>query len=119
MTVQKLNKAEWQRYFDFVSRGLEGLRAEIEVAALPFGHQIEAEWLPVLGMTYDPKDDLVEIALEGVDHLIYRPREIHVDATAGELMSVEIVDAEGNRQIVRLREPVMLPPAQTRARTQK
>lgn len=118
MAVQKLDKAEWQRYFDVLSRGLEGLRAEIEVAALPLGDQIAAEWLPVLGMTYDPKDDLIEIALDGVDHLINRPREIYLDATAGELLSIEIVDADGKRHIVRLREPLMLPSPQAQARTQ-
>ena len=39
-------------------------RAEIEVASLDLGDQIEAEWLPLLGITYDDKDDVLEIALE-------------------------------------------------------
>jgi hypothetical protein len=37
MTVRKLNKRAWQQYFDYTSRGLEGMQAEIAVAALPFG----------------------------------------------------------------------------------
>lgn len=109
MTVRKLDKGAWQQYFDYMSRGLEGIQAEIAVAALPLGDQIETEWLPVLGITYDPKGDVLEIALDGIDHLIYKPREIYVDATAGELMSLEIVDGESGRQVVKLREPLMLP----------
>lgn len=115
MTVRKLEKPEWQRYFDFLSRGFQGAQAEIEVASLSLGDQVEADWLPLLGITYDPKDDLVEVALEGLDHLIYKPREIYFDATTAELTSLEIVDAEGVRQVVKLREPFMLPPPQPQA----
>ncbi len=118
MTVRKLEKAEWRGYFDFMSRGLEGTQAEIEVGALPLGDQVEADWLPLLGITYDPKGDLLEVALEGLDHLIHKPRDIQVDATNEQLMSVAIVDADGTRQIVRLRSPLMLPPPQTQARSQ-
>ena len=109
MTIRKLDKSEWNEFFDSMSRLLEDREAEIEVTSLAVGDQIEAEWLPLIGITYDPKDDLLEVALEGVDHLIEKPREINVDDTGVELNSVEIVDAEGDRQIVRLREPMMLP----------
>ena len=109
MAIRKLDKSEWNKFFDSMSRPLENRQAEIEVASLAVGDQIEADWLPLIGITYDPKDDLLEVALEGVDHLIEKPREIHVDDTGAELSSVEIVDRDGNTQIVRLREPLMLP----------
>src|SRR5690349_15659016 len=83
--------------------------AEIEVASLDLGDQIEAEWLPLLGMTYDDKDDLLEVALEGVDHLIYGPREIWADLNVGEMMSFEVIDDRGVSQIIKLRQPLMLP----------
>ena len=51
MTVRKLEKTEWRRFFDWVSKGLVGKRAEIEIASLALGDQIEAEWLPLLGIT--------------------------------------------------------------------
>ena len=122
MAARKLDKPEWRQYFDSLSRSLKGAQAEIEVAALPLGDQVQADWLPLFGITYDPKDDLVEIALEGLDHLIPKPRDIFLDADAGQLLSVEIVDADGGRQIVRLREPLLLAPPQTtqsRAQTQR
>ena len=109
MTIRKLEKSKWHAFFDGLSKMLEGKRAEIEVASLALGDQIEAEWLPLLGLAYDPKDDLFEVSLDGVDHMIRKPREVYLDDDVGGLMSIEIVDAEGTRQIVKLRDPLMLP----------
>jgi hypothetical protein len=109
MTIRKLEKSEWRSFFDGISKLLEGKQAEIEVASLALGDQIEAEWLPLLGLAYDPKDDLFEVALDGVDHMIPKPREIYVDDGVGGLMSIEIVDADGTKQIIKLRDPLMLP----------
>src|SRR3982075_2962634 len=113
--AKQLEKSQWRAYLDRMSKALVGKRAEIEVASLKLGDQIEAEWLPLLGITYDPKDDLIEVALEGVDHLIPRPREIWVEAEGFNLSSIEVIDAKGVRQIVVLRDPLMLPaPEQAR-----
>jgi hypothetical protein len=108
MTIRKLEKSEWRAFFDGISKLLEGKQAEIEVASLALGDQIEAEWLPLLGLTYDPKDDLFEVALDGVDHMIPKPREIYVDDDVGGLMSIEIVGADDSRQIIKLQDPLML-----------
>jgi Family of unknown function (DUF5335) len=109
MTIRKLEKSKWRLFFDGISKLLEGKRAEIEVASLALGDQIEAEWLPLLGLAYDPKDDLFEVTLDGVDHLIPKPREIYIDDDVGGLMSIEVVAADGSRQIIKLRDPLMLP----------
>ena len=115
--ARKLEKSQWRAYFDRMSKALVGKRAEIEVASLKLGDQIAAEWLPLLGITYDPKNDVLEIALEGVDHLIHKPREVYVEQEGPELSSLEVIDAEGVRQIVVLRDPMMLPaPAQSAAK---
>jgi Family of unknown function (DUF5335) len=109
MAVRKIDKPEWQAFFDWLSQGLLGARIEIEVASLDLGDQIEAEWLPLLGITYDHKDEVLEIALEGVDHLIDHPREVWVDLNVGEMMSFEVIDDQGVSQIIKLRQPLMLP----------
>jgi hypothetical protein len=71
---------------------------------------VVAEWLPLRGITYDPKDDLIEVALDGLDHLIRHPKEVYVDEdVGGGLMSVAVVTADGTREIVKLRDPLMLP----------
>jgi hypothetical protein len=108
MTARSLPKTEWQGYCDRISKGLLGKQAEIEVTGLRFGDHVAARWLPLLGITYDPKGDLVEIALEGLDHLIHHPREISVEEGPEGLTAMEIVGGDKRRQIVKLREPLML-----------
>jgi hypothetical protein len=109
-TTSRLDKNQWRPYFDRVSKGLTGKRADIEVASLALGDQVEVEWLPIIGIVYDPNDDIIEVALENVDHMISKPREVYVEEEGGQLASVEIIDADGVRQIVNLRDPLMLPP---------
>lgn len=110
MAIQKLEKDKWRSFFDLASKGLLGMRAEIEVASLAIGAQIEAEWLPLLGISYDPKDDVVEVALDGVDHLIQKPKEIYIDGGPAGLSGIEIINQDDVREIIRLRDPLMLPP---------
>ena len=79
------------------------------------GAQLEADWLPLLGIVYDPNDDIVEVALEGLDHLISKPRELYIEEGSGGLTALEIIDADDVKQIVKLRDPLMLPsPSPTR-----
>ena len=110
MASRALPKEQWQTYCDRISKGLAGQRAHIEVAGLAFGDQVAAKWLPLFGITYDAKNDLLEIAMEGFDHLIHKPREIAVDDGPSGLGSMEIVDSDRRRQIVKLMEPLLLPP---------
>jgi hypothetical protein len=118
MAISKLEKGAWHPYFDRVSKLLGGTkRAEVEVVALNLGDQIEAEWLPLTGIVYDPKDDLIEVLLEDLDHLIYRPRQVFIDQEAVLLKSVEVIDESGVRQIIRLRDPLTLPPPEPASRS--
>jgi hypothetical protein len=108
MTARKLDKKEWKPFFDSVSKVLGAKQAEIEVLSLDLGDQVEADWLPLLGLTYDSKDDVLDVALEGLDHLISKPREIYVEDGGVGLASVAVVDVEGRRQLVKLRDPIAL-----------
>ena len=104
-------KQEWRRFFDGMSEELLGKRAEIEVSSLDLGDQIISEWVPMIGITYDSGDDLLDIALDAGNHMIRHPREIVVEYAPMGLSSVAVVDADGARQVVRLKEPLVLPPA--------
>ena len=106
----QIDRAQWAPFLDGITNSLIGKRAEIEVVSLNLGDQIEAEWSPLIGITYDPKDDLIEIALDEVDHMIRSPRELFIDYAVGDVVAaIEIVDADGNRQIVKFRDPLALP----------
>jgi hypothetical protein len=52
------------------------------------------------------------VALEGLDHLIRSPREIQVEEGNGQLVSIEIIDAQEDHQIIKLKEPLLLPAPQ-------
>jgi len=113
MTMRRLEKSEWRPFFDVVSKLLGAKVAEVEVASLDLGDQTEAEWLPLLDITYDPRDEVLDIALDGLDHMIRKPREISLDNGAAGLTRLEIVDTAGVKQIVQLKDPLMLPPPQS------
>ncbi len=108
MATKKLDRSQWEGYFDRVSQGLTATMAEIEVAGLKLGDQVEAEWIPLAGLSYDPKSDLFEVLSEQLDHLIKRPREIYVDDGVEGLRSVEVIDGDGNHQIIQLKPPLAL-----------
>ncbi len=108
MKSRTLEKKDWNNYFDLVSKSLEGKRATIEVASLQLGDQIEADRVVLYGITYDMKDDLLEIALEGLDHMIRKPVDIELIEGASGLQTIGVVDADGTQQIIRLSDPLML-----------
>jgi hypothetical protein len=110
MASLKIEKAKWRTFFDSVSKRLIGKRAEIDVESLALGAQIEAKWLPLFGIVYDPKNDIIEIALEDLDHIVHKPQEIYVDEGSTGLISLEVFDGDGVQHIVLFRDPLMLPP---------
>ena len=80
------------------------------MAAIDLGDTIVAEWIPMLGITYDSRDDILDVALDRGSHLIRHPKEIVVEEDATGLKSVAVLDGEGARQIISLKIPLMLPP---------
>lgn len=108
MAIRSLDKSQCQAYFDRISRHLGDKQAEIEVAGLGMGAQLEHEWTPLRGIAYDPRNDALEVVTDDLDHLIAHPKAVHVDDGADGLHSVEIIDAAGNHQIIKLRSPLML-----------
>jgi hypothetical protein len=112
MALKKLEEYEWRSFFDRLSKDLAGKRAEIERASLGIGHQVEEKWIALLGIAYHPKDDVVEITLEGHDHLIRKPREIWVDDDGPSgLTCMGVIDADGGRHILLVHNTLTLPPA--------
>jgi len=111
-TMRTIPKPEWQSFFDSMADALTGKRVEIEAASLDVGDQIVAEWIPLIGISYDRHDDLVDVALGGLDHLIRHPSEIVVQEGPNGLETITVATTDGARQILRLKDPVMLPASQ-------
>jgi hypothetical protein len=110
MAATQIDRERWATFLEAITNSLIGKQAEIEVVSLDLGDQIEAEWTPLIGISYDRKNDLIEIALEGLDHLVRSPRELYIDYALGNLATaIEIVDSDENRQIVKFKDPLALP----------
>lgn len=108
--TSKLEPTDWKHYFERVSALLEGERVDIDVASLPLGSQPLARWLPLLGLMFDEKDQLISIMAEGMDHMIRRPREVFTQTQGIDLLSLEVIDENGNTHLIRFGKPLLLPP---------
>lgn len=109
MPLNQLSKPQWQAYFDHLSRTLGAKLVEIEVTGLGLGHQVEADYIPLTGISYDPKDDVLGVFAERLEHVISHPKEVYVDHEVEWVHSIEVIDAEGDRHIIVLKDPLKLP----------
>ena len=80
MSLQKLERHQWPAFCNHLSVGLmgQGQLAEVEIASPAIGAQIEVRWVPIIGLAYDPSGDMLEIMLEGIEHIVQHPREAGV-----------------------------------------
>ncbi len=113
-TVRQLPAAEWQSYVDERTkqffRDLNPESAAVELISRELGDQLITDRARVIGITYDPRDNLLEVALEGLDHLVYRPQEIAVgEREDGFPEWIEVTRDDGSREIIRLRSVGVTP----------
>jgi len=104
--MRALARAEWRRYCDRVSKTIAGRRVELDVTSMDFGDRVEARWLPLLGIVFDARGDVLEIALDGIGHSILSPREVLLEETERGLVAMEIVGADDTVETLRFREPL-------------
>lgn len=108
MAIKKLDKTQWQAYFDAFSRpfaqGKQVEYAEVRVFSQELGAQPHTQWLPLFGITYDGKGDLLEVVVENLDYIIYHPEEIYVDEEAdGLVTSMEVLQPDGTKEVIEFR----------------
>lgn len=105
-----VDKGNWREAADLLSRAIHGQMARLEVADLALGEQIAVRWAALEGVSYDPKDDLFEIQLDGLDHLVFHPQMFAIVEQDGLTDSLAVVDGHGAQHILQLRDPIALPP---------
>ncbi len=116
MSAKSLDKSAWEEYFNRFSKALGACLTEVEVAGLDIGDQIEAEWIVLSGISYDPKDDIVAVDMvskddENFEHLIHKPVEVVIQEDTEGVKSITVVDADNHKQIIHLKKPLALPAA--------
>jgi hypothetical protein len=107
-TTRQLEPADWKAYFDrFTRQHLTDETpgaASLEVISSALGDQFEASAVRLLGLTYDPKRQVFEVAMEGLDHLVFRPAQIWIlEGEPGLVSTIEIVDQDGTKEILYVR----------------
>ena len=110
MATRKLDSSQWKDYFDDFSGRLPAKLAEIEVASLAIGDQKLTDRLLLKSISYDPKDDVLSIRTEPIEHLIHEPKEIYLEEGPEGIRSVAITDKDGDKQLVTFKEVLKLPP---------
>jgi len=84
MDFLKLPNDKWAEFFDGMTSVMSGKFVEVEVSGLDVGDQIESDWLPLNGISYEPGEDTLYVYTEppaGVDmeHSIAHPKEVYVE----------------------------------------
>jgi hypothetical protein len=109
MTQQRLARIQWRALCDRVSKAAANQSAELEIVSLDIGDRVEARWLPLYGLSFDARADVLEIALAGIDHLIEHPVDLRIEETPRGLVAIEITRADGTEEVLQLRNPLPLP----------
>jgi hypothetical protein len=109
MATLDLERSRWRGYFDDMAQVTRGSQVYVETSAEEFGDQVESRWLPLNGITYDPKDDVLDVITDAVDHMIHHPSAISIDYDTAGIHNLCVTDREGHRQLIRMKEPMPLP----------
>ena len=108
MESRILDKNEWSGELVRLSRLMRGKDVMVEVEALNLGDQMEAESVPLRGLSYDEKDDVVQLWVGEMDHMIRHPQRIEIAVEKDRLISIYIIDAEGEQHQIRPLEEVLV-----------
>ncbi|SMO63479.1 DUF5335 family protein [Fodinibius sediminis] len=108
MAIKQINKEDWQPFFDSFSHKYlkddQPEYAEIRILSAESGAQPQTEWLVLEGLTFNAKEDLLDIRVEGLNRMILNPSQVYVDEdTDGWITSMEIVESDGTKDIIELR----------------
>lgn len=110
MALHRIDPNQWQPFFDRVSAALGAKSVDIDIVGPSLGSQTEARRVALTGLSYDSKDDVFAVIGEELEHNIFHPRQINVDEELDAVRSLEVVDEAGDHHIIRLADPLRLPP---------
>jgi hypothetical protein len=100
MGVTVLSKADWPAYFSRLGKAVEGRTIKIEVLGEALGDQILVRSASLIGATYEPKEDALEISVKGMTHVVDRPQKVSVQDDNGKILAIEVVDVGDRHQLM-------------------
>ncbi|HEX4805980.1 MAG TPA: DUF5335 family protein [Conexibacter sp.] len=112
---RELTVEEWPEFFDQLSRRAEDVAIETTIELL--GGEVpgvEAERLPLAGISYEDGDDEIAIEVGGrgrrfpvvLRHFVDRPRRVLVHDEDGQPVALAIVSEDGTTTLLRLHAEV-------------
>lgn len=118
--IKLIPRDRWTEYFDSLSKRFFRDDEPVKVATIAVtsrlaGDRTGVHGARVIGITYDRHDNVLDVALDGVDHLVYRPTEIRVIEDAdGFVRELMVKHKGGPREVIALKR-VWIPASTERA----
>ncbi len=103
-----LNKKDWVKTFDHLSRVQETQRISLAIARNGIGPDGRAN-VAFKGMSYDPNQVTLSLPVDAVVYVIQEPVEISLTYVATDIIDVGIVARDGTRYRVTFLPPLHLP----------
>jgi hypothetical protein len=113
-TTYELSAAQWQEYFNSVTKQLGDELITVEALSADFGDQLEVKRLPVQGFSYDAREQILAISVGGrtaaypvvLTHSIANPQAISVDESAPHTpRTIQVTDGGGVTTLIRFFSP--------------
>jgi Family of unknown function (DUF5335) len=109
----ELPRSQWQARLQELTQQYQGHGVAIELLDQEFGDEAEVEMLPPAFLEFDPKDDVVIVAVGGRDgrypvvlrHIVEHPQGIFADSVGEDRVDLDIVDGDGDHTIVSIQAP--------------
>jgi Family of unknown function (DUF5335) len=97
-------------YFDgLTKRFLRDATADaitVDLISPTVGDQVEMQGVGLKGITFDPRTNALEFALDDGTHRVYEPREVWIEEAPDDFpRSIQIVRHDGTREVAVLRRP--------------
>jgi hypothetical protein len=115
---EELARQSWQDFLESLTKERAGNDVTIEVLTADYGDQYEAEKLPFTYVEYDPKDDVVIVAVGGSDrrypvlrHMIARPQKVLLTSSLPDVgPTIEVTGGDGSQTLISFHRPPALGP---------
>lgn len=104
----RIPQDQLKQYFDtFTKRFLQDGSPEavdVEVLEPELGDQHALQGARLIGITYDPRSNALELELDSGDHRVYAPEAVWVlEEADGFISALEVVAPDGTREVVSIK----------------
>ena len=108
MATRRIPQEELERYFDTFTRHFlrDATSHGVEIAFLSpdWGDQPVATNAHLVGITYDPKSNALNLVLESGEHRVFSPREVWVEeGSDGFVHAIEATRADGSKDVIHVK----------------